>query len=337
MNGFRRSSFAFLAAAVFMTWLASEASAQSLTGALVGTVKDSEGGVLPSAAITLASPALLMGEQRMTANDKGQWRFHLLPPGTYAVTVDLAPAFAASRKSNLVIGAGDTMDLTVVLQLAGVAETITVAADEGISSRRTGLETRFGPEHIRTIPSRRFSMFDLIRSTPGVSPSSPGSGTVNTVSVFGSAVNENMYLIDGTNFTCPCQGVSRSEPILDVIQELHVQSMGASVEYGNVQGGVINVVTKQGGPRLAAETSYYAQPSVFTAQPVVLPVSRGTRPPSGYERVRYRDLTTSLGGPVSATGHGSSARISTSAITTVNLVRIRPFPGNTRRTKSLES
>ena len=94
-------------------------------------------------------------------------------------------------------------------------------------------------------------MFDLIRSTPGVSPTSPGSGTVNTVSVFGSAVNENTFLIDGTNFTCPCQGVSRAEPIVDVIQELHVQSMGASVEYGNLQGGVFNVITKQGGARLA--------------------------------------------------------------------------------------
>jgi hypothetical protein len=34
------------------------------------------------------------------------------------------------------------------------------------------------------------------------------SGTVNTVSAFGSGVNENLFLIDGTNFTCPCQGVS---------------------------------------------------------------------------------------------------------------------------------
>ena len=298
MIRFRRSSFAFLAAAVCVTLLARETSAQSLTGTLVGTVKDSEGGVLPNAVITLASSALLIGEQRTMANDKGQWRFHLLPPGTYALTVDLPPRFATYSKGDLAIGAGDTVDLTVVLPLAGVAETVTVAADQGPSSRSTGLETRFGPDHIRTIPSRRFSMFDLIRSTPGVSPSSPGSGTVNTVSVFGSAVNENMFLIDGTNFTCPCQGVSRSEPILDVIQELHIQSMGASVEYGNLQGGVINVVTKQGGPRLAAETSYYAQPSVFTAQPVVLPVPGGMRPPSGYERVRYRDFTTSLGGPV---------------------------------------
>lgn len=298
MTCFRRSSFACFAAAVCIAWLARETSAQSLTGTLVGTVKDSEGGVLPNAVITLASQALLMGEQRTTANEKGQWRFHLLPPGTYVLTVDLAPRFASYRKGDLAVGAGDTVDLTVVLPLTGVTDTVTVAADQGINSRSTGLETRFGPDHIRTIPSRRFSMFDLIRSTPGVSPSSPGSGTVNTVSVFGSAVNENMFLIDGTNFTCPCQGVSRSEPIVDVIQELHVQSMGASVEYGNVQGAVINVVTKQGGARLGAEASYYAQPSVFTAQPVVRPVSRGTRPSSGYERVRYRDLTTSLGGPV---------------------------------------
>jgi hypothetical protein len=297
MDSFRRPSLAFLAAAACIALLAKDTGAQSLTGALVGTVKDSQGGVLPNAVITLASPALLRGEQRTNANDKGQWRFHLLPPGLYAVTVVFPPKFATYNKVDLVIGAGDTVDLTVVLQPAGVAETVTVAADEGISSRSTGLETRFGPDYIRTIPSRRFSMFDLIRSTPGVSPSSPGSGTVNTVSVFGSAVNENMFLIDGTNFTCPCQGVSRSEPIVDVIQELHVQTMGASVEYGNVQGAVINVVTKQGGPRLAAETSYYAQPSVFTAKPVVLPVAR-SNVSSGYERVRYRDLTTSLGGPL---------------------------------------
>ena len=32
-----------------------------------------------------------------------------------------------------------------------------------------------------------------------MSPTSPSSGTVNTVSSFGSGVNENAFLIDGTN------------------------------------------------------------------------------------------------------------------------------------------
>jgi hypothetical protein len=72
---------------------------------------------------------------------------------------------------------------------------------------------------------------------------------VTTVSAFGSGGNENLFLIDGTNFTCPCAGVSRAEPSVDVIQEVQVQSVGVSAEYGNIQGTVFNVVTKQGGNR----------------------------------------------------------------------------------------
>jgi hypothetical protein len=107
-----------------------------------------------------------------------------------------------------------------------------------------------------------------------------------------------MFLIDGTNFTCPCQGVSRAEPIVDVIQELHVQTMGASVEYGNIQGGVFNVITKQGGARFTGQASYYGQWAGLTAQPVMRPVTNGTQPASGYERERYRDFSSSVGGPV---------------------------------------
>ena len=55
--------------------------------------------------------------------------------------------------------------------------------------------------------------------TPGVSATSPGSMTTNSVSVFGSGTNENAFLIDGTNFTCPCSGEARSEPGVDFIQE----------------------------------------------------------------------------------------------------------------------
>jgi hypothetical protein len=98
-------------------------------------------------------------------------------------------------------------------------------------------------------------MFDMIRAAPGVSPTSPASGVNNTVSTFGSGVNENLFLIDGTNFTCPCSGVSRAEPGIDVIQEVQVQSIGASVEYGNIQGAVFNVLTKQGGDRYQYDAS----------------------------------------------------------------------------------
>ena len=275
-----------------------ETAAQGLSGVLFGTVKDPDGGVVPNAVVRVTSPALQGGERRTTSGDRGEWRFPVLPPGTYMLTVEVSPAFVPHRQPNIRVGGGERIEITVGLRLAGVAESITVEAGSEINTRTTGLETRFGSDYIREIPSRRNSMFGLINSAPGVSPTSPASGSVNTVSVFGSAVNENGFMIDGTNFTCPCQGVSRAEPIVDVIQELHVQSMGASVEFGNVQGAVFNVITKQGGNRFAGETAYYSQLSGLTAQPIVLPVKNGTQPTSGYERARYRDLGGGLGGPI---------------------------------------
>src|SRR5260370_34056205 len=101
-------------------------------------------------------------------------------------------------------------------------------------------------------------MFDCIKAAPGVSPTAPSSGADPSVSVFGSSVNENLYLLDGTNFTCPCSGGPQPQPDVDVIQEVHVDSLGASAEFGNIHGGVFNVVTKQNGNRFSRDLSFYS-------------------------------------------------------------------------------
>ena len=292
----RRNCLLLLATMVLLPPL--PASAQGLSGALVGTVKDEQGGVLPGALVRVSSPALIGGSLTTTTNERGQLRFAVLAPGPYTLTVELPPRFVSYREENIVIGAAATLERTIVLGLAGVAEAIVVEGTSRIEARSSGFETRFGQEYLKTIPTRRSSMFDMIRAAPGVSPTSPASGATFTVSAFGSGVNENAFLIDGTNFTCPCQGVSRAEPGVDFIQEVQVQSIGASVEYGNIQGAVFNVLTKQGGDRYQYDASYYGQASALTSQPVALPVTRGSVPSSGYERERYRDFTTNLGGPI---------------------------------------
>ena len=291
----RRWLLVLLAAACVR--LPSMAVAQVLTGALIGTVKDEQGGVLPGALVRASSPALIGGPATMTTNDRGQLRLPTLPPGTYVLDIELA-GFTPHREVEIQIGAGATLERTAVLKLAGIAESIVVErSGSRIDARTSGLETRFGSDYFRTIPTRRFSMFDSIRAAPGVSPTSPSSGTNTTVSAFGSGGNENLFLIDGNNFTCPCAGVARAEPSIDVIHEVQIQSVGVSVEYGNIQGSVFNVVTKQGSNRFMYDASYYSQMSGLTAQSVLLPVA-GSQMRSGYERARYRDFTTNLGGPV---------------------------------------
>ena len=283
-------------------FLSSAVTAQGLTGTLVGTVKDAQGGVLPGALVRLSSPALIGGERTTTSDPGGRIWFLVLPPGDYVLEIE-RNGFAKYRDAAFRIGAGATIVRTAVMQLADVAESLVVeGAGSRIEARDPGFGTRFGPGDVRSTPSRRNSMFDLIKAAPGISPTSPGGSpsgeTNNTVSAFGSGTNENQFLFDGTNFTCPCNGVARAEPGIDFIQEVHVQSVGASAEFGNVQGAVINVITRKGSERFLYDASYYTQTASLTSQPVVRPVSGPGQRQSGYNRARYRDATTNLGGPL---------------------------------------
>jgi len=269
-------------------------AAQELTGSLIGTVKDVQGGVLQNAVARVSSPSLIGGPIALKTNEKGQWRFPVLPPGSYSLDVEL-DGFAPYHEAAIPIGVNATIERTLTLNLSGVAESVVVqGSGSRIDARNPGLASRLGSNDLKTIPSRRTSMFDAIRAMPGISPTSPASGTVTTISAFGSGTNENQFLIDGTNFTCPCTGIARAEPGIDFIQEVQVQSVGASAEFGNVQGAVINVVTRQGSERWQSDASYYWQDAALTSQPILLATLRG---PTGYERERYRDLSANLGGP----------------------------------------
>jgi len=293
----RRVLGGLLCITVVCLFQTADLTAQSQTGTLVSTVKDAQGGVLPGAVVRLTSPDLI-GGQTQTTNQRGQARFPLLPPGGYSLAIELQ-GFASHHEAGIRIGAGATIEVTTVLPLARVAQAVVVeGASSRIDERDPGFGTRFGADDVRSTPSRRNSMFDLIKAAPGISPTSP-SGSVNTVSAFGSSTNENHFLFDGTNFTCPCNGVARAEPGIDFIQEVHVQSVGASAEFGNAQGAIINVVTRQGGERYLYDASYYTQTAGLTSQPVVRPLLAAPQlGESGYVRTRYRDATTTLGGPV---------------------------------------
>src|SRR5207244_8265465 len=115
---------------------------QSLTGSLVGTVKDAQGGVLPGALVRVTSPALIGGPATVSTNERGQLRFPVLPPGTYAVDIELA-GFATCHGADVTIGVGATLERTVVLKVAGVAESVVVeGSGSRIEARGSGFETR---------------------------------------------------------------------------------------------------------------------------------------------------------------------------------------------------
>src|SRR5687768_8210548 len=133
--------------------------AQGLSGSLSGSVKDEHGGLLIGATVTVASPAQIGGGLRTMTNAKGARRFPVLAPGVYGLVVEMAQEFAGYREEGITIGASAAIERPVVLKLASVAQSVTVTAGSSVESRSSGLETRFGPDYLETIPTRRFSMF----------------------------------------------------------------------------------------------------------------------------------------------------------------------------------
>ena len=210
----------------------------------------------------------------MTTNEKGQLRFPALPPGLVRARHRAAGIRDLSRRGHPHRRRRHHRENG--RPEAGGPRGIGRGRGRGLAHRsaRPRIRDPLRPRRPQDDPDATVEHVRLRSGPlPGISPTSPASGTTTTVSAFGSGTNENQFLIDGTNFTCPCNGVARAEPGVDFIQEVQVQSVGASAEFGNVQGAVINVVTRQGSERFLYDASYYGQTAGLTSQPVVLAIA----------------------------------------------------------------
>jgi hypothetical protein len=166
-----------------------------------------------------------------------------------------------------------------------------------VDATEPGIAYSFSDAAIRNVPRLRDSMFDFVKSAPGVSASSPTRLTDRTVSVLGAGVNETTYLLDGTDVTSPRYGIARARPGTDMTEEIEIQAFGSSAEYGNLQGGVINVVSRQGGNEFRFDAAYYGQWSALTSQPI----AESCNCPAGesaFVRDLYRDSSAYVGGPI---------------------------------------
>src|SRR4249919_2145865 len=61
----------------------------SSTGTIQGRVADAQGAVLPGVTVTATSPALIQPQTTVTS-ETGNYRFPAVPPGSYALSFELA-------------------------------------------------------------------------------------------------------------------------------------------------------------------------------------------------------------------------------------------------------
>src|SRR5688572_30463649 len=107
--------------------LTTTVNSQGLRGDLAGSVTDEQGRPLDKAVVRLTSPAIMGDSAQRTTNERGRWRFTSLNPGSYVLTIE-ASGFKPYIVENISVGAGDDLELPVVVGLANVTVSTTVTA-----------------------------------------------------------------------------------------------------------------------------------------------------------------------------------------------------------------
>ena len=141
-------------------------AAQVEQGRLVGTVKDAQGGVLPGVTITATSPALI-GQRTAVTEVDGRYLLTNLPSGTYAVRFELQ-GFQPFLRQNIAITQGSTLTVDSTLEVATLAETVTVTGDSPmVDTTTTKVGASFSGEALVGVPSST-DLWGNLAQTPGV-------------------------------------------------------------------------------------------------------------------------------------------------------------------------
>jgi hypothetical protein len=245
---------AFLLTLVF----ANVAAGQSLTsGSISGRVTDPAGAVVTSAAVGLRN--LDTGETQSTATGgDGGYRFTLLKPGRYEVTVTVS-GFAKTVQSTSV-AVGQTADVSVVLEISKTAETIEVSAAAPLISTEPGVATSYTPEEVALLPAPGGDLTTLAFTSPGVVVAQ-GSGYGN-FSVNGLPGTSNLYTVNGENdmdpyFNINNSGASNLTLGSNEVQEATIVTNAYSGQYGQLSGAQVSYVTKSGTNAFHGNAQWY--------------------------------------------------------------------------------
>src|SRR5690348_4928677 len=117
--------FKFPVTLFLMFLFAAGTFAQSSTS-LRGHITDASGAVIPQAEVRLTQVSTATSRSGKS-NAEGLYEFPQLQPGTYSLTV-AAPGFATAERTNLELLVNVAATLDVKLDVAGVGQTVEVAA-----------------------------------------------------------------------------------------------------------------------------------------------------------------------------------------------------------------
>ncbi len=238
---FHRGAVPRILSVVVVACAALAAAAQSgNAGSVHGTVTDPSGAVVPNATVHLNN-AVSGFERTATTDATGQFRIANVPFNPYHVSVS-ATGFAPSSQ-NVEIRSSVETNLTLVLQIAGASQTVTVESAGPEVEDTSTYHTDVDRDMFTKVPleSQSSGLSALVTQTvPGVSADS--NGLFHGLGDHAS----NSFSVDGQSITDQQSKVFSNQIPSNSIQSIEVISGAPPAEYGGKTSLVIVATTRSG-------------------------------------------------------------------------------------------
>jgi hypothetical protein len=262
------------AMALVASLLAISVFAQSNIGTILGTVKDTSGGVMAGATATALNTET--GASRTTTTrDDGAYRFSALPVGHYDMKVE-RDGFKTSTRKNVVLDVSGEVVLNFALEVGASAVQVEVTGEAPVVNTTSGsLGGLVNEEKLAELPLNGRDYLDLTLLQPGVSQTSSvvnlGGGTQGVIySSNGAPIRSNNFLLDGAPmqniFGFNAASASGSTLGLDGIREYKVITSAFPAEYGMTMGSQMTIVSKGGSNTFHGDAFEYIRNRVMDAR-----------------------------------------------------------------------
>ena len=215
------------------------------TGTLTGTVKTTDGLSIADAAVVVTSPAL-QGERAVATDVNGVYSIPSLPPGTYTIRV-AKDSLHAGRADGAASAGRDRSGGRHTRRSPRISETVLVEGVIPPAVTSTQTSANITASEVNALPMGR-TPYLISELMPGVTTNTPSP---NQLTISGGFAYDNVFLVDGVDVNDNLLGSVNDLYIEDAIGEVQVLTSGVSAEYGRFSGGVVNIVTKSGGNRVA--------------------------------------------------------------------------------------
>ncbi len=271
---------------------------------VAGTVIDQSGAIFPGAVVAITDAN---GKtQNTTANERGEYSFADLPPGSYTVSVSAEGFKKFESKVEVAVGAPAHLDIS--MQAADASTKVEVAGQRaaGVETDTAQVSGTITEKEVVSVGLNGRNFTQLIALAPGVSNQTGQDeakvGVVGSTkySVNGGRVEYNTFDVDGSDLLNVGINGSNSTlivyPSLDAIQEVKVLTSNYGAMYGRTASGTVLVVTKRG----AADFMVMAITSAATRS---LNARNFFDETQGAPLYRRSDLGGTVGGPLYIPNH----------------------------------